>query len=116
VGAAPCSVASLARLKAPGPLVYETGKQRRLDDLEGMDGGADGLEVKAGLAATNAALRVVLGALTPGPQVGLAVQSEQRASTEAGGAGRSPTAPWASGPPSRTSHRPPPSRGAGNIG
>jgi putative transposase len=49
---------------------------------------ADGLEVKAGLADTKAALRVLRGALTPGQQVVLAVASGQRESKASWGAGR----------------------------
>jgi putative transposase len=53
-----------------------------------VDVWADGLEVKAGLAATQAARLVVIGALTTGPKGGLAVESGQRASTASGGTGR----------------------------
>ena len=86
--AAPLSPASLARLKATWPLADETWKQRRLDDLEVVSVWADGLDVKAGLEATKAALLVVIGALTTGQKVVRAVESGQRASKEAWGAVR----------------------------
>jgi putative transposase len=41
--AAPLSAASLTRLTASWQLEYEAWKQRRLDDLEVVDVGADGL-------------------------------------------------------------------------
>jgi putative transposase len=84
--AAPLSAASLARLKAQWQLEYETWKQRRLDDLEVVYVWADGLYVKAGLEATKAALLVVIGALTTGQKVVLAVESGQRESKESWGA------------------------------
>jgi putative transposase len=80
--AAPLSPASLVRLKAQWPLAYEAWKQRRLDALEMVYVWADGLDVKAGLEDTKAALLVMLGALTHGQQVGLAVESGQRESHE----------------------------------
>lgn len=46
---------------------------------------ADGLYVKAGLEKTNAALLVVIGALTDGRKVVLAVESGQRESKESWG-------------------------------
>ena len=72
--------ASLARLKATWQRDDETCKPRRLDDLEVVDVWADGLEVKAGLEATQAALLVVIGALTTGQKVVLAVESGPRES------------------------------------
>jgi putative transposase len=84
--AAPLSPASLARLKATWQLDYEAWKQRRLDDLEVVYVWADGLYVKAGLEATKAALLVVIGALTTGQKVVLAVESGQRESKESWGA------------------------------
>jgi putative transposase len=84
--AAPLSPGSLARLKAIWQLDYETWKQRRLDDLEVVYVWADGLYVKAGLEATKAALLVVIGALTTGQKVVLAVESGQRESKESWGA------------------------------
>lgn len=85
--AAPLSPGSLLRLKAQWHLEYDAWKQRRLDDLEVVDVWADGLDVKAGLEDTKAALLVVIGALTDGRKVVLAVESGQRESKEAWGAG-----------------------------
>ena len=84
--AAPLSAASLTRLKAGWQLEYETWKQRRLEDLEVVYVWADGLYVKAGLEDTKAALLVMIGALTDGRKVVLAVESGQRESKESWGA------------------------------
>ena len=83
---APLSAASLARLKANWQLEYEAWKQRRLDDLEVVYVWADGLYVKAGLEDSKAALLVLIGALTNGHKVVLAVESGQRESKESWGA------------------------------
>jgi putative transposase len=83
---APLSAASLARLKARWQLEYEAWKQRRLDDLEVVYVWADGLYVKAGLADSKAALLVLIGVLTNGQKVVLAVESGQRESKESWGA------------------------------
>jgi putative transposase len=84
--AAPLSAASLTRLKTNWQLEYEVWKQRRLDDLEVVYMWADGLYVKAGLEDTKAALLVMIGALTDGRKVVLAVESGQRESKESWGA------------------------------
>jgi putative transposase len=84
--AAPLSPASLIRLKAQWQLEYEAWKRRRLDDLEVAYVWADGLYVKAGLEDSKAALLVVIGALTNGRKVVLAVESGQRESKESWGA------------------------------
>ena len=84
--AAPLSPASLTRLKAQWQLEYEVWKQRRLEDLEVVYVWADGLYVKAGLEDTKAALLVMIGALTNGQKVVLAVESGQRESKESWGA------------------------------
>jgi putative transposase len=84
--AAPRSPASLTRLKAHWRLEYEVWKQRRLEDLEVVYVWADGLYVKAGLEDTKAALLVMIGALTNGQKVVLAVESGQRESKESWGA------------------------------
>jgi putative transposase len=84
--AAPLSPASLTRLQAHWQRAYAGWKQRRLEDLAGVDVWAAGLSVQAGLEATTAALLVMLGALTNGQQVVLAVESGQRASQASGGA------------------------------
>jgi putative transposase len=83
--AAPLSPASLGRLKAQWQHEYAAWKQRRLEDREVVSVGADGLEVKAGLEDTKAALLVMIGALTDGRKVVLAVESGQRESQEAWG-------------------------------
>ncbi len=83
---APLSPASLQRLKAQWQQEYETWKHRRLDDLEVVYVWADGLYVKAGLEDTKAALLVLIGALTDGRKVILAVESGQRESKESWGA------------------------------
>jgi putative transposase len=82
---APLSPASLLRLKTQWQLEYETWKQRRLDDLEVVYLWADGLYVKAGLEDTRAALLVMIGVLTNGQKVVLAVESGQRESKESWG-------------------------------
>jgi putative transposase len=84
--AAPLSATSLARLKASWQLEYEAWQQRRLDDLEVVYVWADGLYVKAGLEDSKATLLVLIGALTTGQKVVLAVESGQRESKESWGA------------------------------
>lgn len=80
--AAPLSPTSLARLKTQWQLEYEAWTQRRLDDLEVVYVWADGLYVKAGLDDSKAALLVMIGGLTDGRKVVLAVESGQRESKE----------------------------------
>jgi putative transposase len=82
---APLSPASLLRLKAQWQEEYETWKTRRLDDLAVVYLWADGLYVKAGLEDTKAALLVMIGVLTNGQKVVLAVESGQRESKESWG-------------------------------
>ena len=84
--AAPLSPASLMRLKAQWQLDDEAWKQPRLDDLDVVSGWADGLYGKAGLEDSKAALLVMIGALTDGRKVVLAVESGQRESKESWGA------------------------------
>jgi putative transposase len=84
--AAPLSAASLTRLKSRWQLEYEAWQRRRLDDLEVVYMWADGLYVKAGLEDTKAALLVMIGALTNGQKVVLAVESGQRESKASWGA------------------------------
>jgi putative transposase len=84
--AAPLSPTSLTRLKAQWQLEYEAWKRRRLDDLEVVYVWADGLYVKAGLEDSKAALLVLIGALTDGQKMVLAVESGQRESKESWGA------------------------------
>src|SRR5262245_25608225 len=82
---APLSPASMLRLKTQWQAEYEAWKQRRLDDLEVVYLWADGLYVKAGLEDTKAALLVIIGVLTNGQKVILAVESGQRESKESWG-------------------------------
>ena len=84
--AAPLSPTSLTRLKAQWQLEYEAWKRRRLDDLEVVYVWADGLYVKAGLEDSKAALLVLIGALTNGQKIVLAVERGQRESKESWGA------------------------------
>jgi transposase-like protein len=84
--AAPLSPASLQRLKAQWQRDYAAWKQGRLDDLDVVYVWADGLYVKAGLEDSKAALLVLIGALTDGRKVVLAVESGQRESKESWGA------------------------------
>jgi putative transposase len=79
------SLASLARLKAQWQLEYEAWKRRRLDGLAVVYVWADGLYVEAALEDTKAALLVLIGALTSGQKVVLAVESGQRESKESWG-------------------------------
>lgn len=83
---APRSAASLARLQATWPLAYEAWKQRRLDDLAVVYVWSDGWYINAGLAEGNAALLVLIGALTNGQSVVLAVESGPRESQASWGA------------------------------
>jgi putative transposase len=82
---APLSPASLMRVKAQWQAEYETWKQRRLDNLEIVYLWADGLYMKAGLQDTKAALLVMIGVLTNGQKVVLAVESGQREFKESWG-------------------------------
>ena len=83
---APLSPTSLLRLKAQWQQEYTVWKQRQLNDLEVVYVWADGLYVKAGLEDTKVALLVMIGVLTNGQKVVLAVESGQRESKESWGA------------------------------
>jgi transposase-like protein len=85
---APLSATSLARLKASWQREDEAWKQRRLEDLEVGYVWADGLDVKAGLEDRKAARLGLMGALTSGQQVVLAVESGPRESHASWGAVR----------------------------
>ena len=78
---APLSASTVARLTARWEAEYDAWSQRRLDDLEVVYCWADGLYVKAGLDRAKAALLVVIGALTDGRKVVLAITSGEREST-----------------------------------
>jgi putative transposase len=78
---APLSASSIARLTAGWAAEYHAWRERSLADLEVVYLWADGLYVKAGLEDSKAALLVVLGALSDGRKVVLAVEPGQREST-----------------------------------
>ncbi len=79
---APLSAASLCRLKARWRDEYEAWRARPLDGLEVVYWWADGIYVKAGVDDGKAAVLVIIGALSDGTKVVLAVESGQRESTE----------------------------------
>lgn len=79
--AAPLSGSTVARLTARWQAEFDTWNQRPLDALEVVYCWADGLYVKAGLERAKAALLVMIGALTDGRKVVLAVTSGEREST-----------------------------------
>jgi transposase-like protein len=78
---APVSATTVSRLTASWAAQYDAWSQRRLDDLDVVYCWADGLYVKAGLERVKAALLVVIGALSDGRKVVLAVTSGEREST-----------------------------------
>jgi transposase-like protein len=63
------------RLKTQWQTEYETWRQRQLDALEVVYLWTDGFYVEAGLEDTKAALLVMIGVLTNGQKVALAVES-----------------------------------------
>ena len=79
---APLSPATMLRLKAKWAVEYDEWKRRDLSDLELVYTWADGIYVKAGLEDEKAALLVVIGALSDGTKVLLAVESGHRESIE----------------------------------
>lgn len=79
---APLSAASLCQLKRRWHAEYQQWRARALDDLELVYLWADGIYVKAGLEGEKAALLVLIGALSDGRKVVLAVESGVRESTE----------------------------------
>jgi putative transposase len=80
---APLSGSTVARLKAKWRAELEEWQTRRLDDVEVAYLWVDGIYVKAGLEKEKAALLVVLGALSDGRKVMLAVVPGHRESTRA---------------------------------
>ncbi len=78
---APLSASSIARLTAGWAAEYRAWRERSLAELELVYLWADGLYVKAGLEDSKAALLVVIGALSDGRKVVLAVEPGQREST-----------------------------------
>lgn len=79
---APLSASGLCSLKKRWAADYATWRARPLDDLELVYLWADGVYVKAGLEREKAALLVLVGALSDGTKVLLAVESGERESTE----------------------------------
>jgi len=79
---APLSPATMLRLKAKWAVEYDEWKRRDLSDLELVYVWGDGIYVKAGLEDEKAALLVLIGALSDGSKVVLAVESGHRESTE----------------------------------
>lgn len=79
---APLSAATVGRLKAKWQVEWEEWNQRSLANLEVVYLWVDGIYVKAGLEKSKAALLVVLGALSDGRKVVLAVRPGHRESTE----------------------------------
>jgi transposase-like protein len=79
---APLSAASMLRLKAKWAVEYDAWARRDLSDLELVYLWGDGIYVKAGLDDQKAALLVLIGALSDGRKVVLAVESGHRESTE----------------------------------
>jgi putative transposase len=79
---APISAGTVARLKAGWLAEWEEWKQRPLDGLEVVYIWVDGIYVKAGLEKEKAALLVIVGALSDGRKVILALEPGYRESTE----------------------------------
>lgn len=80
--AAPLSASSILRLKEEWQEQYNAWKRRDLSELELVYLWADGIYVKAGLEKEKAALLVLIGAVSNGEKVILAVESGQRESNE----------------------------------
>ena len=78
---APLSGSTVARLKETWQAELEAWQTRRLDAVEVVSLWVDGIYVKAGLEKEKAALRVVLGAVSDGRKVVLAVTPGHREST-----------------------------------
>ncbi len=79
---APISASTVARLKAGWQVEWEEWKKRPLDELEVVYIWVDGIYVKAGLEKEKAALLVIIGALSDGRKVILALEPGYRESTE----------------------------------
>lgn len=79
---APLSASGLCGLKKRWAADYASWRARPLDDLELVYLWADGIYVKAGLEREKAALLVLIGALSDGSKVLLAVESGERESSE----------------------------------
>jgi len=79
---APVSASTVARLKDGWQAELEEWKKRPLDRLEVLFMWVDGVYVKAGLEKEKAALLVIVGGLSDGRKVILAVEPGYRESTE----------------------------------
>ncbi|MFH0913994.1 MAG: IS256 family transposase, partial [Chloroflexota bacterium] len=79
---APVSASTVARLKEQWQAEWRQWKRRSLDGLEVVYLWVDGVYVKAGLEKERAALLVVIGGLSDGRKVVLAVEPGYRESTE----------------------------------
>jgi len=79
---APVSASTVARLKERWQAEWRQWKRRSLDGLEVVYLWVDGVYVKAGLEKERAALLVVIGGLSDGRKVVLAVEPGYRESTE----------------------------------
>ena len=80
--AAPVSASTVARLKESWQAEWEEWRKRPLDGLEVLFLWVDGIYVKAGLEKEKAALLVIVGGLSDGRKVILAVEPGYRESTE----------------------------------
>jgi transposase-like protein len=80
--AAPVSASTVARLKDGWRAEWEEWKKRPLDGMEVLFMWVDGVYVKAGLEKDKAVLLVMVGGLTDGRKVILAVEPGYRESTE----------------------------------
>lgn len=79
---APISASTVARLTERWQAEWEEWRKRRLSELEVVYMWVDGVYVKAGLEKDKAALLVVIGGLSNGEKVILAVEPGYRESTE----------------------------------
>jgi len=79
---APISASTIARLKESWQAEWEEWRRRSLKGLRLVYMWVDGVYIKAGLEKTKAALLVVIGALSDGRKVILAVEPGYRESTE----------------------------------
>lgn len=79
---APVSAGTVARLKAGWQAEWEDWKKRPMDGVDVLYMWVDGIYVKAGLEKEKAALLVIVGGLSDGRKVILAVEPGYRESTE----------------------------------
>jgi transposase-like protein len=79
---APLSPSTLARLKAGWQVEFDEWRRRDLSDLDLVYLWADGIYLRAGLEKEKAALLVLVGGLSDGQKVVLAVQAGHRESVE----------------------------------